>query len=199
MLFVRPALDFSEGWDTKPEAEQYKTIKITSVGRHDTPPNNTVAVTGSLQPNPRTQANEFLAHDLEQMETSVDRFELNERSIKLMNRFQTKQPLRKIADINKALAEHVTRIHGRPEMHALMDLTFHSLLAFKFAGEMINRGWLESLIVGDTRTGKSLAAQRLVQHYGAGEIISCEAASFAPGSSNRPCLRPRRRLRAKCF
>lgn len=33
--------------------------------------------------------------------------------------------------------------------------------------------------MGDTRTGKSLAATRFVQHYGAGEVISCEAASFA--------------------
>jgi hypothetical protein len=64
-------------------------------------------------------------------------------------------------------------------MHALMDLTFHSVLKFKFAGERVDRGWLESLIIGDTRTGKSLAAERLVRHYGAGEIISCEAASFA--------------------
>jgi hypothetical protein len=179
MLFARPALDLSEGWDTRPEAAQYKTIKITSVGRHDTPPNNTVAVTGALQPNPKTQGNEFLAHELQLMETSVDRFSLDGDAIKLMKRFQGEDPLRKVAEINKTLAEHVTRIHGRPEMHALMDLTFHSVLSFSFAGEMINRGWLESLIVGDTRTGKSLAAQRLVQHYGAGEIISCEAASFA--------------------
>jgi hypothetical protein len=179
VLFARPALDHTDGSDTQPEAAQYKTIKITSVGRHDTPPNNTVAVVGALQPNPKTQNNEFLAHELEMLETSVDRFEITPETIAMMKRFQSTRPLKKLAEINKSLAEHVTRIHGRPEMHALMDLTFHSALSFKFAGELINRGWLESLIVGDTRTGKSLAAQRLVQHYMAGEIISCEAASFA--------------------
>jgi hypothetical protein len=100
--------------------------------------------------------------------------------VKLMQRFQAKDdPLKKMVEISKALSQHVTRIHGRPEMHALMDVTFHSVLSFNFAGEMVARGWLESLVVGDTRTGKSLAAERLVRHFGGGELISCEAASFA--------------------
>lgn len=179
VLFARPSLDNSNGADTRPEAAQYKTIKITSVGRHDTPPNNTVAVVGALQPNPKTHNNEFLAHELEVLETSVDHFEINDETVKLMKQFEARDPWRKLLFISKALSEHVTMIHGRPAMHLIMDLTFHSVLSFVFAGELIDRGWLESLVVGDTRTGKSLAAQRLVQHYRAGEIISCEAASFA--------------------
>jgi hypothetical protein len=180
VLFGRPALDYSDGSIIDPDkAAAYKTIKITSVGRHNTAANNTVSAVGALQPNPRSQGNEFLAHELIPLGTSVDHFELNDRTRHLMRRFQTDRPLRKLADINRALAEHVTRIHGRPQMHAVMDLTFHSVLGFNFAGERVDRGWLESLIVGDTRTGKSLAAQRMVQHYGAGEVISCEAASFA--------------------
>jgi hypothetical protein len=183
ILFARPALDFSEVADAEhvpPDSPVYKTIKLTSVGRHDTPPNNTVRVIGALQPNPRTQSNEFLVHELELMETAVDRFELNDESIRLMQRFQAhSRPLTKLAEINKSLAEHVTRIHGRPEMHAVMDLTWHSILSFKFAGELVERGWLEALIVGDTRTGKSLAAARLARHFGGGEVIGCEAASFA--------------------
>jgi hypothetical protein len=70
-------------------------------------------------------------------------------------------------------------IIGRPEMHALMDLTFHSCLSFKFGGQLVHRGWLESLVVGDTRTGKSEAAERLVRHFGAGEVVGGEAATLA--------------------
>lgn len=182
VLFGRPAMDYTDGSDMSPDAAAYKTIKITSVGRHDTAPNNTIEVVGALQPNPRTQANEFQAHDLRVLETSVDRFELDGDTIKLMNRFQpsAKQtPLKKIAEISRHISTHVTHIHGRPEMHALMDLVFYSPLSFNFAGELVSRGWLEALVVGDTRTGKSLAAERLVRHYGGGEIVSCEAASFA--------------------
>jgi hypothetical protein len=64
-------------------------------------------------------------------------------------------------------------------MHSLMDITLHSILKFKFAGSVLERGWIESIVYGDTRTGKSKAAQELIRHYGGGEIISCEAASFA--------------------
>lgn len=177
ILFARPALDYSDGT----QAGSHKNIKVTSIGTHDTILNNTIIFTGALQPNPKTQGNEFQSHKLEVMETSVDRFDMTPESIEIMKRFQAKgqRPLKKLAEISRELAQHVTLIQGRPEMHALMDLTFHSALSFNFAGALIQRGWLESIILGDTGTGKSSAATRLVGHYGAGEIVSCEAASFA--------------------
>jgi hypothetical protein len=178
ILFARPSIDHSDG--TK--AQDYKNIKITSASRHDTMANNTVIVTGARHPNPRDQRNEFLAWDVQRQETSVDRFELTPETITMMRRFRPKKgqrPLRKLGEISRDLAEHVTHIIGRPEMHALMDLTFHSVLSFKFGGQIVHRGWLESLVAGDTRTGKSEAAQQLVRHYGAGEIVGGETASLA--------------------
>lgn len=176
VLFARPSIDHTDG--TKPG--DYRNIKITSVGRHDTMPNNTVKVVGALWPSPKTQANEFLAHDVERMETSVDHFELTPEAIKLMRRFQTTgRPLRKIVEINKQLSSHVTHIYGRPEMHVLMDLVWHSVIGWKFGGELVTRGWLEALVIGDTQQGKSETARSLARHYQAGEIVNCEAASFA--------------------
>ena len=178
VLYARPSIDHADG--TK--ARDYKNIKITSVGRHDTESNNTVVVTGSLYPSPRDQRNEFLAWEVERQETSVDRFEVTPEAIKLLKKFQPRKgqrPLKKMRLIGDELASHVTRIVGRPEMHTLMDMTFHGVLAFKFGGQVIHRGWLESLIVGDTRTGKSEAAERLVRHFGAGEIVGGEAATLA--------------------
>jgi DNA replicative helicase MCM subunit Mcm2 (Cdc46/Mcm family) len=52
-------------------------------------------------------------------------------------------------------------------------------LSFDFDGKRIQRGWLELLIIGDTRTGKSEVAVRLCKFFNAGEVVSCEAASFA--------------------
>lgn len=178
ILHARPSIDHADGTQTR----DYKNIRITSVGRHDTEANNTVIATGALYPSPRDQRNEFLAWDVTRQETSVDRFEVTEEATRLMKRFQTRKgqrPLKKLGLINRDLASHVTRIVGRPEMHALMDLTFHGVLSFKFGDQVIHRGWLESLIVGDTRTGKSEAAERLVRHFGAGEIVGGEAATLA--------------------
>jgi len=178
MLFARPSIDHSDG--TK--AKDYKNIKVTSVGHHDTMANTTVVATGALYPSPREQRNEFLAWDIQQQQTSVDHFEMTTAAQELMRRFRPapeQRPLQKVGEIERELAAHVTRITGRPEMHAIMDLTFHSLLSFKFGGQLVHRGWLETLVVGDTRTGKSETAERLVRHFGAGEIVGGEAASLA--------------------
>lgn len=178
VLYARPSVDHvrKEGHD------DYKNMKVMSAGRHDTRPNNTVQVTGALYPNPRSQANEFLAWDVQKMATSLDTFVLDGEAIQQMRRFQPvrgERPLKKLGAISRSLAAHVTKIYGRPELHAAMDLVYHSALAFTFAGDYIERGWLELLVVGDTRTGKSEVASKLARHYSAGEVISCEAATFA--------------------
>jgi len=175
VLFARPSIDHADG-----QAGDYKNIKITSVGRHNTLPNNTVSVVGALHPNPRHQGNEFQAWDVNRQETSIDRFELTDDVVRLMKRFQTKgRPLKKMREISDNLSQHVTRIYGRPEMHAMMDLVWHSVLQWRFGGDLVTRGWLEALVIGDTQQGKSETARSLARHYQAGEIVNCEAASFA--------------------
>lgn len=177
ILLARPSLDQTD--DSR--ADSYKNIKLTSVGRHDTLPNNTVDVIGALYAHPRTQVNEFLVWELERTQTSVDHFEITPEAVELMKIFRAThgRPLKKLREISDELSLYVTHILGRPEMHALMDLTFHSALGFNFARRQESRGWLDSLIIGDTRTGKSEAAAGLVRHYGAGEIIGGEMASVA--------------------
>lgn len=180
ILFARPSVDHVQ--QNVQDAAEYKNLKVTSVGRHDTMPNNTVSVVGALHPDPRKQLNEFLVWDVAKMETSLDRFEMDRETIRKLRKFQPRRgerPLAKLREIADDISAHVTHIYGRPQMHAAMDLVFHSILSFDFAGKRMNRGWLELLIVGDTRTGKSEAASRLSRHYGAGEVVSCETASFA--------------------
>jgi len=182
IIYGRPSIDYGHLQKAGADASKYRNVRITSVGRHDTLPSDTVVVTGALYPHPKTQINEFLAWDVTHSETDIDRFELTDKAIKLMERFQPRgrqRPLRKLSEINRELAAHVTRIIGRPEMHALMDLTFHSILAWKFSGEIEERGWLQSIILGDTRTGKSQVAQKFVRHFGGGEWVGGETASLA--------------------
>lgn len=180
VLFARPSVEHVNGNGN--EAGDYKNIKITSVGRHNTMPNNTVRVLGSLQPDPRRQLNQFQAWEIAPIESALDEFILDRATIRKLKKFQPgrrQTPLQKLGEIARELEEHVTYIYGRPHMHALMDLVWHSALTFNFGGRNERRGWLEALVVGDTRTGKSEAAVRLSQHYCAGEIVTCESASFA--------------------
>jgi Toprim-like/MCM P-loop domain len=174
-LYARPSVDHNAGTDSA----SYTNLRMRSVGRHDTDTNQTVRVVGALHPNPKTHANEFLVWDVSKLETSVDRFDMDRETYELLSQFQTKRPLRMLRAVAEDLAAHVTHITGRVELHAAMDLVFHSVVGFAFDGKDLARGWLELLVVGDTRTGKSEVATRLARHYNAGEVVSCESASLA--------------------
>lgn len=178
VLFARPSVDHANGSGN----EDYKSIKLTSVGRHDTTPNQTVRVVGALHPDPKKQLNEFLTWDVSRLETSLDRYEIDGETYNDLKRFQPRpgqRPLSKLREIANDLSQHVTFIYGRPELHAAIDLTFHSAIGFDFDNKRLVRGWLELLVIGDTRTGKSEVASRLVKFYGGGEVVSCESASYA--------------------
>ena len=179
ILIARPSVDHVNK-DVDPA--EYANLKITSVGKHDTLSNNNVKVIGSLYPDPKKQSNEFLAWDVTPTDTSIDKFRMSPEAADVLRKFRPRgkqRPIAKYWHIAKHMAEHVTKIYGRNEMHAAMDLAFHSVLSFEFGGRTITRGWVEILIVGDTRTGKSAAASALSDHYGVGEVVSCEASSYA--------------------
>lgn len=181
-IYVRPSVDAANIQNEKLSPDQYLNRRLFSVGRHDSQASQTVEVTGQQHPNPRTQENEFQAWEVLPTRSSIDSFEVTDHNLALLRRFQPTErqgPLKKLGIIAEQLAKHVTKIYGRPEMHALIDLVFHSALAFYFDGKLETRGWLDAIIVGDTRTGKSESAKMMIQHYGAGEFVSCESATFA--------------------
>jgi hypothetical protein len=76
-------------------------------------------------------------------------------------------------------AANVTRIFGRTDLHFAVDLTHCSQLAFNFQGKPVERGWVEGLCVGDTRTGKSTLIKRLIAHLGYATMITGENCSYA--------------------
>jgi hypothetical protein len=164
------------------ESNEYETARLYNIGRHDTKPNTTVTFTGALHPHPKTQENVLLTWASNVKETTIDRFDVTPEAIELMSVFHPRsgqRPLEKLNEITYDLSENITNIHGRHEMHSLMDLVWHSVISWDFAGRRVQKGWLEALIVGDTQQGKSEAARRLAHHYQAGEITNCEAATFA--------------------
>lgn len=86
---------------------------------------------------------------------------------------------KKLEEIYNDLSLNVCNIYERTDIVMAMDLVFHSLLGFKFRGDLVTRGWLDILIVGDTRTGKTKIASSLIQHYKLGELITGENVSKA--------------------
>lgn len=159
-----------------------RVFNVTEAGRL-TPVNTTARVTGVSTPSPKTGQMVFQSWGFEETKTSLDRFEMTEvlRGA-LENVFQpgpAQSPMDKLQELARDLAANVTHIYGRPELHIAYDLVWHSVLDFTFRGNRLGKGWLELLVMGDTRTGKSEAAERLRYHYQCGVLKSCEGATLA--------------------
>ncbi len=112
---------------------------------------------------------------------SIDAFEVTPEVVEQLKIFQAEpgRAKRKLADIADQFSDHVTKIWDRRMLHIGMDLVWHSVLGFEFDNKMIRRGWLEAIVIGDTRTGKSEIATQYLRHFGYGEMVSGENTSYA--------------------
>lgn len=66
-------------------------------------------------------------------------------------------------------------IEGRPDLFGAILLTYCSVTEIPWQGGLI-KGWLDTMCIGDTRTGKSQMAQRFVKQIGLGGYINGENA-----------------------
>jgi hypothetical protein len=176
-LYVRPAAEERHN----AERADFTNRRILVVGHHDIQPNSTVDVTGTVLPSPKTAHNEFLSWDAIVPPNALDSYTITDGGRALCESFHpspSQTSIAKVEEIAHDLSTHVTRILQRSELHVLLDLVWHSPLYFMWSGKP-ERSWLDVLIVGDTRTGKSEAASAMAAHYGLGEMVSCESASFA--------------------
>lgn len=158
------------------------TRKAYNVGAYSTPINTTVKVVGVNETDPKNRRAILQTWECEQTQADIDKFEMNDVMMAALRTFQTKEgedPLDRMRVIARDLAANVTRIYGREEMHLAYDVVWHSVLNFNFLGKPVGKGWIELLVVGDTRTGKSEAAMQLSDHYRAGVMKSCEGATLA--------------------
>lgn len=86
---------------------------------------------------------------------------------------------RKFDEIHADLEANVTKIYKRRDLLTALDLVLHSVLRFNFQGDLVRKGWVEALVMGDTRCGKSESVGRAIAHYRVGEIVTGENTTFA--------------------
>lgn len=175
-IYVRPSIEVQAGGPT----QDFTHRKVISAASHDLSGNQTVDLFGTIRPDPNKQTNEFQAWKVEKPKNTLESFKMTPEIREQLEVFQCDDdPLGKLHEIADELAGHITKIYHRPEMHIFMDLVIHSGLYFELGERGMKKGWLDAIIVGDTRTGKSEAAAKLISEYGMGEMISCESVSFA--------------------
>lgn len=176
-LIVLPSVDNRDEQTQTPI-----TRKIYNVGEYATPVNTTSRLVGFNTTEPRGQRAVFQSWECEQTKTNIDLFEMTPERRKAFQVFRPEKGqtvLNKMGDIARDLEANITKIYGRVPLHVAYDAVWHSVMDFRFKGVVLGKGWLELLVLGDTRTGKSEAALRLSDHYNAGVLKSCEGATFA--------------------
>ncbi len=168
--------------DEDSEHGQYAMRQAYYVG-HSIKTNQTYEFEGFTLPDPANQRATHVLTSATLTETNIDTFALTDDIFKELK--ETFQPSKeqdihdKLEEIAEHHAQHVTRIYGRPDLHSAVDLVFHSPLSFSFNGTRLRKGWLDALILGDTRTGKGFVAEGLLKYYRLGEILSAESLSMA--------------------
>jgi hypothetical protein len=176
-IVVVPAVD-----SVGEEVQNPISRRVYNVGHFNTPINQKVRLVAKNLPDPRNQRLTLQAWECEPLSTDLDNFELTPEMHESLKIFQPKQgqsPLEKMEEIAADLEANVTHIYGRDLLHMAYDVAWHSVMDFRMGGTNVGKGWIELLVVGDTRTGKSEAATRMLQHYRSGVLKSCEGATFA--------------------
>lgn len=162
----------------------YVTRTAFFVG-HGLIPNRGYIMTGVTVPTPDQQIATHLLHTAEPAQSNIDAFSLTPAVREQLSQFSVPDtggltsPLWLKMNVIYADLEKMTRIYERRDIMTAVDLTFHSALSFRFQGETLVRGWIEALILGDSRTGKTTIVDRMMKHYGAGEFTTGENTSYA--------------------
>ncbi len=174
-LLLIPSLDDKES--------QYVIRPSYYIG-HGLPSNRTYGFEGQTVADPVDQHATHLFDQATPVQDQIETFELTPELVTKLRSFQARgktgrHVLAKLRTIAEWQATNVTKIRSRPDLHIGVDLVFHSVRSFQFNGEVVKRGMLDVLVLGDTRCGKGYVTEGLIRYYNLGEVANGENCSFA--------------------
>ena len=182
-ILISPYIDYEDSFTVGEDTEYTLQRAFFVAGQTKTlKANSSYEMSGVMTPDPWQQHVTFLFLEADPKQRSHVDFQIEPTLLEQLKVFRpdSKQSIgEKLEHIGDNLTNHVTHILGRNDLLLALDLVFHSVDSFFFQGVKIGKGWTECLVLGDTRTGKSEAALKLVEHYGLGEIIFGENTSYA--------------------
>lgn len=137
-------------------------------------------LTGYVWNHPFTNKAVLLVDEAEPLKTSLASFNITKERREELKVFQpqlNQAPLDKIEEIHHVFNTNFIRVFGREEIIMAVDLVFHSARRLNFQKSIGLKGWLDILIIGDTRQGKSDVTEKLMEYYDLGVMAAGETAS----------------------
>lgn len=155
------------------------------VSRPDTPliANRTYEFEGTILDTPnKLQAILWVDHSTP-VGMSHDNFVVDDASIQMLSQFAPPPGVDvfdHLKHVSMDLMYNVTQIYDRLDLHMVYRTVWHSQIAFQFGKQYVDRGWIELIVIGDTRCGKSSTFRRMRDWFGVGQLIDCKNQSV-PG------------------
>lgn len=114
---------------------------------------------------------------------SIDKFTLSPEIYANLSSFQPDPKetcWSKLTAIANEISTNYTRVYNRLDWHIIALLTWCSPIGFRFPGDIgkPHRGWLNSLALGDTETGKSQVANALRTVFNCGVFVNSENCTY---------------------
>jgi hypothetical protein len=142
--------------------------------------NKSYQFTGKLCAEPWNQKTTFVLEKAKALQDDIRSFKMSSKLFDSLKVFQKGElsVKEKFDDIHEEF-EKITAIIGRRDLLTGIDLTYHSVLDLKFQGYKVQKPWLEMLVIGDTRTGKSETVAKMLEYFKLGEMSTAENTSFS--------------------
>jgi hypothetical protein len=133
---------------------------------------------------PTTQVVTHVFTTIEKKTNDAESFNLSLKKHSELNAFcvnkdDTFTMFTKLTKLYTNYAHNITNIYDREDLHMCVDLLFRSVISFRFGNEFVHKGWMEAMIVGDTRCGKGFVAEKMMEYFGLGEVVNGENCSFS--------------------
>jgi hypothetical protein len=146
--------------------------------------NTTYELEGYPTNDPKSQMVTVVFTDAEKIKSDIDSFSITKEIKDQLNDFVISKPssdriFSHLTKIYTYYSRNITKIYDREDLHMCVDLFFKSPIAFKFDNERVHKGWIDAVIIGDTRCGKGYVAEKMMKFFSIGEVISGDNVSFS--------------------
>jgi hypothetical protein len=158
--------------------EQFVVRQAFFVG-HNIESNRSYTFEGKTVSHPKNQKGTHLMFKATPSLTAIENYKFTDQVAEKLQKFRTEHISDKIKDMYDTTITHVSGLIGREDLFTLALLTYCSPLSFKFQDKTVKKGYIESLVLGDTRTGKTEMMKSVIEYFKLGELVLGESASFA--------------------
>jgi len=163
------------------KSEEYLR-KICYYTGHGLKVNKAYKLFGVPTEHPETQESTLIFSNQEPLQDQIDTFKITPEMKLELDCFKCRQGkpiLKHLLEIAEWQSKKVTKIYGRADLHIAIDLVYHSAKSFIFINDIVKRGMLDILIMGDSKCGKGAVAEGLMKFYSLGDIASGENCSIS--------------------